>query len=194
MVAVQKTAITKQTFTLLLIAIFLGACGLNQGEVNVCPPPPDGFSEADLVGAWTGGYVTPPKQTDTLIIREDGTYKQIIHMDVPAFDYESDWQAWRLEYAENGLPYLHLEGMRLCAYGGGEIIGCDQVGGGDNNYWYDFCQDDWVMMPGEGVLIVVGVGKEFVQPPRGFNLILLQKGEDVWGYHLQESITPTASP
>jgi hypothetical protein len=92
----------------------LQAYQLRMPAPNMCTPPPEGFSEQDLVGTWEGRSIGI---SDTLIIREDGTYKQIIHINYetePDIDYETDWQPWRLEYVD-GIPYLHLEGMRLCA-------------------------------------------------------------------------------
>ncbi len=72
-------------------------------------------------------------------------------------DFESDWQYWDLEYSEDNLPYLHMEGMRLCAYVP-DLIDCDQPGGGEEDqstfnagYWYDFCKEEMMLMPNEGV-------------------------------------------
>jgi hypothetical protein len=129
--------------------------------------------------------------TQLLIIREDGKYKQIINLKTPAVDYESDWLPWSIEYDENGLPYLHMEGMRLCAYAP-DLIDCEQVGGGEEDqslfnagYWYDFCKKEMTLMPNEGTLIVLGVPERFVQPPRGIELRLLMYTESSWGYELE---------
>jgi hypothetical protein len=112
----------------------------------------------------------------------------MIHLSAPVFDYESDWLSWRVEYSEGGLPYLHLDGMRLCAYGSGEKAPCDQVGGGTGNsgVWYDPCAEEWVPMPNEGILIVVGEPEGYDSLPRGIKLFLLQKGDDTWAYRLSE--------
>lgn len=174
---------------LLFILILLPACGsIQQKENNICPPPPANFTQEDLLGTWAAGN-TVDNDSDTLILRDDGKYKQIIHLKALSFDYASDWQDWQLLHnEENGLPYLYLKGMRLCAYGGGEIISCDVVGGGESEksgYWYDFCSRKWVRMPGEGILIVLGTPKGFIAPPHGITLNLLRKGEDHWFYELQ---------
>lgn len=152
-----------------------------------------------MVGTWTAGWSRFGIPDDTLIIREDGTYKQILDLpntEGPPFKYESDWQPWRLEYGENGLPYLHMTGMRLCAYTGG-YIGCDVVGGGDSPkaQWYDSCKETWVHMPGEGVLIVMGRPRLSAQTPEPHtvDLFLLQRGEDRWAYQLYETAVPTAT-
>lgn len=187
----------KRVLFLFTLTIVLSACSSNQESserrADGCILPPEEFSEKDLVGTWVAGLSW---RKDTLIIQEDGIYKQAIHIERytedSSFDYESDWQPWRLEYSESGLPYLHMEGMRLCAYAGG-YIDCEVVGGGDSPEakWYDFCKKEWIQMPGEGVLIVMGSPQGFVQPPRGLDLVLLQRGEDIWSYGLKEPSVPT---
>ena len=52
-------------------------------------------------------------------------------------------------------------------------------------YWYDFCKDEMVLIPDEGVLIVVGVPEQFVQPPLGIRLRLLMYTESSWLYELE---------
>ena len=185
----------KRIFIWLSFTVLLYACGESQS--SGCIPPPDAFAEADLVGTWTAGWSRPGKPDDTLIIREDGTYKQILDLEYaegPPFKYESDWQLWRLEYGENGQPYLHMAGMRLCAYAGG-YIDCNVVGGGEapEAQWYDFCQETWVNMSGEGVLIVQGWPRNASETARDVDLFLLRRGEDVWAYQRHETVTPVAT-
>lgn len=114
-----------------------------------CSPPSEGFSEKALVGEWVAGS---PEHQDTLIIAANGTYKQTIHVEFAErlpLDYESEWQAWRLEYSPEGIPYLHLTGFAFC--GMNPDIPCEQRDGGG----YDFCQDKYLPMQGEGILIVL---------------------------------------
>jgi len=167
---------------LFLVPMLLFGCKLIQGEENSgCIPPSELFTVADLIGTWATEL---PGQTDTLIIREDGLYKQIVHIERPSFDYEGEWLPWRIEYKESGIPYLHLESMRMCVYFDG--MDCEQVGGGEH-YWKDFCRDEWIQTPGEGVLMVLGVPERVIQPPRGFELVALGKHiEGVAFYQLQE--------
>lgn len=158
--------------------------------------PPDGFSEADLVGTWVARRLG---DSDTLIIRDDGTYKQIIHVEYTDYtdkldvDYESDWQPWWLEYHESGIPYLHLKGMRFCAIN--PSFSCDQPTGYQT--WHGFCEDttistETIAMDNEGILLVLGVSEEVRQswpdslPPRGINLWFPMGSEDSWSYSLQE--------
>lgn len=83
-------------------------------EPFTCPPVPKWFSEKYLPGTWVADDYGR-KVSDTLIFREDGTYKQVIHIESPLINYESDWQTWKLEYGTEGIPYLYLEDFRTCA-------------------------------------------------------------------------------
>lgn len=179
----------KRSLIWLFLVLILYACG--ERRSGDCIPPPEEFSEVDLVGTWisvSGG----PGREDVLMIRGDKTYKQFTNVASEDFDYESDWQPWWLENVENGIPYLHLEGMRLCAYVGG-YIDCNVVGGGEATQWYDLCRETWVLMPGEGVLAVLGTPKGFIPPPRGIRLALFQRSTDGWGYWLQEATEQPAT-
>jgi hypothetical protein len=121
------------------------------------------------------------------MIRGDGLYKQIIHLDVPLFEYESDWLPWRIEYSDIGTPYLFLDGYRLYAFNP-EFIDSETVGGGDGK-WFDFCRRTRERMPpGEGMLIVSGVPIRFNQPPRGIELSFPSYSPEnsPWTYTLQE--------
>jgi hypothetical protein len=172
----------KRLFLLLLLAFFFTSCSnLNQNKSSdSCPLPPSSFTEKDLIGTWKSGI---PERNDTLIIKEDGTYKQIIHVETPVFDYESDWLRWSMSVSDKGIPYLHLEGMRLCVYWEG--IDCQITGGGQDR-WYDFCKKEWVQIPGEGVLLVLGPPKDVKLQPPGISLFALQRStEGTRGYELQ---------
>ena len=172
---------------ILLVAILLCSCNSEEEDSVGCTLPPEGFTKEDLIGTWVARYLTTPKVSDTLIIRGDGLYKQLIHLEVPAFDYESDWQPWRVEYNELGTPYLYMDGMLLYAYVP-ELIEKETIGGGDF-YWTDLCLRKLIKMPpGEGVLIVEGVPTRFDQPPRGIELSTPSVSIEAspWTYILQE--------
>jgi hypothetical protein len=135
---------------------------------HLCTLPSEGFTVADLVGTWIAGT---PDQRDTLIIKADGTYKQIIHIEfseLPPKNFESDWQKWWLERGNNGVPVLHLEGYRLCGYNAG--ISCDILGGSGVH----MCQVDYKEIAGEGVLYVMGESEITLSLPLGL--------EDSYGY------------
>jgi len=176
----------KGSFLVLLLVLLIGVCS---PKPSGCPPPPKGFSETDLVGSWNALDVV---KDSWIIIRADGRYKQTIQVPRTGFSYESDWKPWRLTYSEKGLPYLHLEGLALCAYwydfdcstntGPRHGDPLFTVGGtrdlfADETFWYDFCQKDWVDTPGEGVFLVLGVPLPFSQPPRGISLVPFTKSD-----------------
>jgi len=184
----------KHSFMLLLIILLLSAC--SSKESGGCPLPPKGFSESDLVGTW---HAIDSLQDSAFIIREDGLYKQTMYVKRTGFKYESDWQPWRVTYSNKGLPYLHLDGLLMCAYWYGmectqKVVPTVGVGDtrdpfGDAAYWYDGCQKKWVDTPGEGVFKVFGVPPRFDQPPRGIRLVPFTKSTDTstgpW-YELRE--------
>lgn len=131
-----------------------------------CIPPKSGFAAAELSGTWIAG---PPDHQDTLIIRPNGTYKQIIHIQnkkKPSTIYESDWQAWWLE--SGTIPVLHLEDYRLCGYD--PDVNCDLPGGSG----LTMCQIEYEDVPGEGALYVMGEA--------GITLTLPLGGKESWFY------------
>ena len=91
-------------------------------------------------------------------------------------DYQSDWQSWALDYSEAGIAYLHLTGMRFC--GVNPDIPCEIRDGGG----YDFCEDRYLPMNGEGVLIVLDTGGS-----RSYRYLHYPLGSDnSYSYGLQE--------
>ncbi len=169
----------------LLLILLFGAC--RSEEPDECPLPPQGFSESDLVGTWGGTIETA--WDSTIVIRGDGRYQQIINIQRTGFKYESDWQPWRITYSEKGPPYLHLQGLLMCAYW--EQMDCtgktgiEPITPGDTKdpfasatYWYDYCQEKWVDTPGEGVFMVFGVPRASIIPPRGIMLVPFTKSPD----------------
>jgi len=149
-----------------------------------CTLPPEDFSEIDLEGVW---QATRLPDRDTLIIRGDGTYKQVIHKENldyegSEFNYESEWLTWYMESTESGYFYLHMEGLRLCA--GILRRDCEIVGGGERK-WYDPCRGQYIPMENKGVLVVLGDKSYLNRPPRGIQLMLLtSSSEHSWGYEL----------
>ncbi len=108
-----------------------------------------------------------------------------MRVDWQGFSYESDWLPWRVTYSEKGLPYVHLEGLLMCAYWwaldctGKTVLPTVGIGDtkdpfGDETYWYNFCQDEWVHTAGEAVYMVLGVGAA----PRGIELVPFTKSSD----------------
>lgn len=81
-----------------------------------CIPNKEGASVLDFVGTWIARRSIYPEVTDKLIIRANGTYKQIIHIEISENDYESEWLSWRISYNDRGIMYLYMEGYTLCGY------------------------------------------------------------------------------
>jgi hypothetical protein len=133
-----------------------------------CAPPQKGFSSEDLIGTWISGT---PDQRDTLMIKADGTYRQVIHIthpSKPSVDYVSNWQKWWLEYGKINVPVIHLEGYRMCGYN--PDISCDKVGGSGIH----MCDINYMDAPNEGVLYIMGSSELTLTLPLGL--------EDSWGY------------
>src|SRR5512143_1091071 len=113
--------ITLSIFIILLLTTGCFFIGSEPGIINEveptrtttanCPALPENFKESDLIGTWTASYTL---DTDTLVLREDGKYKQIYDNPKADFHFESDWQTWWVEYRDVGYLWLHMEGMRRC--------------------------------------------------------------------------------
>jgi len=132
-----------------------------------CPPLPETFTEADLIGTWVASYFLHDK--DTLIIRANGTYKQIYNDPDSGLQYESDWQEWWIEHRPSGFLRLHLEGMRRCD----DITSlCLMESGGltQDDWGVDECENETIRMAGEVVLIVTGVPERYRDVPRRIEL------------------------
>jgi hypothetical protein len=147
--------------TLVMLLLLSLACLSSTVDDNSptggCFPLPEEFTEMDLVGTWWAGFVSSPQVSDTLIIREDGKYKQVIQLEYPPVEYESDWQAWWFEYRDNGTGYLHLDDYRGCAANRGRS--CDWAND-DEIPWADLCEQQWMdpgPRAGEIILVVEGI-------------------------------------
>jgi hypothetical protein len=177
------------------VAVVLYGCSALEEKRDGCKPPPQDLEAADLVGTWWAGVVSPPRRDDTIIIKEDGTYKQIVYLEAYSVNYESDWLPWYIEYFEDGIPYLHLEGLRLCAHAP-DLRGCEQEGGGEKDWdafnqgeWFDYCREKWLLQENEGILLVLSAVE-------GDGLELAGLGAtplDTWIYLLQKPEVPTST-
>ena len=186
----KKALVLIPVIGIAVILLAIGCCFLYAMVLDIitkpagCSPLPDGFSEADLIGTWVAGT---PDQSDTLIIKADGTYKQIVHVEfaeLSPLDYESDWQSWRLEYSEQHIGYLHLEGFRFC--GMNPDIPCEERNGGG----YDFCRDETIYMENEGVLLVLTEKERQSSTIEASQYLIWLAyplgSENSWTYNLQE--------
>jgi hypothetical protein len=187
----KKPKLSSILITLALLAL-VGACFaciarlFRKDEPSQgCRPLPEDFSEKDLFGTW---LATSIDISDTLVIRADHTYKQIIHIGYESLDYESDWQLWRFEHRANGTGYLHMEGLRVCA--ASQETSCDWINDGKRPY-SDACEGQYMEpYPAAGEIILVVTGNQF---PLWSNkvpypiILRLFKGfeSSAWGYFHQ---------
>src|SRR5205814_5402435 len=117
---------------------------------------------------------------DTISLRSDHTFTQTYDDRVTHDHLQSEGQGWWLESRDNGRTYLHLPGMRKCD----DLNVCRQGGGGGNRFWYDFCEQRIIRMPGEVILLVLGVPPDRIQPPRSIELYhLLVDGDTSSTYY-----------
>jgi hypothetical protein len=119
---------------------------------DACPLVPGWFSKKDLTGTWIAkDYML--NVTDMITFRDDGKYKQVV-LGLPSGSYESDWQDWRIEYGEKGIPYLYLHDLRLCAVS--PYVSCDEADHQTTGPW-DCCNGNPPKpLPGEEVLAILG--------------------------------------
>lgn len=154
---------------------------------NICPGLPETFKESDLIGTWTTNYSSRDK--DVLLIRKNGTYKQIYESPAAGLYYESEWQEWEIEYRDSGYIRLHLKGMRRADVD--ESTFNREEGGIDPSViWViDYCEDEEVSMPDEIVLIVTGTKYDV---PKGIILrqTRLAGAESTSSFHLVDENLP----
>lgn len=125
--------------------------------------PPATFQDSDLVGTWEAHY---GDRVDRLIIRIDGTFKQIYRD--RDYAYETPWNKWWVERLPDGRVRVHLEGARYYL---------TWVERGDYLF-YDPFGDELIEMRGELVLNVrrlpsgeIILYHMFASPEWGFPII-----------------------
>lgn len=100
---------------LLLVIIPLGCCQvittLSTPEISKSQNPPATLQELDLVGTWKADYGSR-LGVDKLILREDGTFKQIYENRRENYTFETPWNKWWLERFPDGRIWVHLKGAR----------------------------------------------------------------------------------
>ena len=175
--------------------LICGACSSSAPTYPRCNPLPEEFSQADLIGIWSATRNSGQSVIDTLIIRDDGMYKQIIQIektDDILVHVEADWEPWRFDTNDEGIGYLHLAGMHVC-----ERLGEDACEWHDEtgSFRSDYCMGS-LLEPalGEHILIVAGfpIYDENVATPdraKQFDLSLSMGFESSpWSYSYEGSI------
>ena len=165
-------------------ALLVACTRMPVGDVTLeCPELPATFHQEDLVGTWAASYSL--NDSDVLIIRSDGTYKQIYDDPDAGRHFESDWLKWQIEFRESNFARLHLNGMRRA--GDLELIFNREGGGVDPELFtaIDYCENEVIDMPDGIVLIVTGATHD---APRGIVLrqTRLAGSEWTWSFELIE--------
>jgi len=162
-----------------LIALVCTSCSLGaheEGEWH-CRSLPDAFQESDLIGTWQAEYGVGT-DADIIVLRQNGTYDQIYTCYVcePSISFENLGNQWWLEHRASGGIYLHLEGMRRCNFT--DELCLQEGGGGGNRFYWDYCEDRGVKMPGEVVLMVIGTAEDEKDIPLGIKLAHMPPSPD----------------
>jgi hypothetical protein len=114
-------------------------CGISESQIT----------ELDLVGVWVTSYRSESR-FDTLILSDNGTYKQIYINNETGYKYESETNNWWIEVRADGGAYLHLKGMLYCGGAAGTCLSPN-----DSGEFYDYCGDAWFDMKEEFILSLV---------------------------------------
>ncbi len=108
-----------------ILALFVLAAGLACG-LSRCAPvvrcfevpyqdPPSGFDESHLAGTWEVHYME--WGSDSLLLKADGTFKQVYQDRTQDYAFETPWNQWWVERVGDGAVRLHLQGGRYYADG-----------------------------------------------------------------------------
>jgi len=169
---------------LLLLLSATAACVREEVEMlEGSEPPPATFRETDLVGTWEGHYGYP-WGTDRLIIREDGTFKQI-YRDEEGYVYETPWNKWWVERFPDGRVQVHLEGARYYV-GGIEMAEQDGLHPISSSPPWPYSFYDWFVEAGEKWSVEM-VGKLVLNVRRApSGELVLAHMSDSWEYRTWE--------
>lgn len=130
----------QKEIVILLLLVIVTSC-----EVPYSNPPSD-LQASDLSGVWEGNYAVG--STDRLILRMDGTFKQIYRDDTENYMFETPWNAWWIERRSGGQMRVHLRGARYYLAGIGIAEESERKG---RLFWDPIAQES-VLMQQELVL------------------------------------------
>ncbi len=99
----------------MICCLGLMAAVLRPSELEKSESPGIAFRESDLVGTWKAAY-SGSQIIDRLILRPDGTFKQIYISQIKKFKFETSWNKWWVERFPDGRVWVHLEGARYYRY------------------------------------------------------------------------------
>ena len=150
----------------------------SETQEEACLPPPENFSEQDIIGSWTSFNSS---YTDTITFREDGKYKQIVHIETPNIDFEGEWNDWWIEFSDAGRPRIYLKEWHSCGLSIYNDPDCSKTGLESN--WHDFCDDEWVDIANTGMAILMATslrGKPI--DSKGIVIMLFAGYDSNYGY------------
>jgi len=170
--------------TLGFLVLFGSGC-VNYFTVARSTTPATPLDEQDITGTWVSHYnelgpwpVSAWLEEDRLIIREDGTFKQIYRdawqyfyrYEIPwnewwvesrhFYRYETPWNEWWIEPREDGEAWLHLQGGRYyvggAKWGEQEGLVCynDDCTRSSPRVFLDPVSDGLTRMVGELILVI----------------------------------------
>jgi hypothetical protein len=137
-----------------------------------CLPVPISFEREDLVGTWVADF-GGGTGVDTLQLYSNGTFEQTYTHGGANYRYDGELGQWSLERRDSGGLYLHLSGMKFCAF---EDRCIDPGLESDSAGYFDYCEREFVKMNGEFILAVVGPDSRLYddKPSRGIVLKLFK--------------------
>jgi len=195
----MKREVTKNSLWVSIILLFcvlmtLAACASIADSEN----PPATLQESDLVGTWEADYGLRVG-VDRLILRADGTFKQIYENQREDHVYETPWNEWSVERFPDGRVRVHLKGARYYLEGirvteeGGVIPAALPVVGGEPWPFYDPFAKESVYMVGELIFNVRRLSS-------GELILAHMWGSSEWGFgdtdvfHRVEISSPLQTP
>jgi hypothetical protein len=126
--------------------------------------PPSVLQQTDLAGTWEARYTK--REVDTLILKPDGTFKQVYQdKSTDDYTYQTTWNQWWIEHFSDGRVRIHLIGARYYK-DGIRIAELDGMGAACPEdlpdcrseplprLFYDPIAEEPIQMPGELVLNV----------------------------------------
>ncbi len=110
-----KRGVSASVVLLVVTLLLLLGCQviitLSTAEISKSKNPPATLQESDLIGTWKADYGSYGG-IDEVILRADGTFKQIYESPREDYVFESPWNKWWLERFADGRVRLHLKGAR----------------------------------------------------------------------------------
>ncbi len=146
---------------ILFLALSSGCSSNNMDtETNYCIQP-ESFSLVDIIGTWEyKNYISENAvEIDTLVIRSDGFYQQVLSLQNPKIYYMSEWLPWQLKEIAPGNFRLYIEGMNLCLYL--DVNHCEEINEGfTSSQGMDVCLDEFVITENAGYFIIAREPRE----------------------------------